>query len=110
MAEFGLDYFDLKILNIGKKHFRLRINRLRYQIFINKESKVVVKNNKIIIKMHKKEPLLWKELRQEFMTEEERQKSNLDHIKKIFTLKGFISIEKFCRIQFSSLRVNKSSN
>ena len=65
IAEFSKDSLDLKILNLGNKNYRLRISNLRYPIYNTTETQVVLKYNKIIVKMHKREPLMWKELRQD---------------------------------------------
>ena len=50
---------------MGKKNFRFKLDKLRYPIYNTKETQVILKYNKIIIKMHKRDPQIWKELRQD---------------------------------------------
>ena len=41
------------------------MSNLRFPIYATDETRIVLKKNKIIIKMHKKEPLIWKTLQKE---------------------------------------------
>jgi hypothetical protein len=65
IAEFSKDSLDIKVLNIKSKNYRLRLDKLRYPIYNTKQTQIVLKYNKIIIKMHKRDPQIWRELRQD---------------------------------------------
>ena len=79
---------DIKVLNIDDKNYRLRISNLRYPIYNTKETKVVLKYNKIIIKMHKRDPLLWRELRKDQTPNHQNSCLEEGFVRMIETLRG----------------------
>ena len=51
------------MLNVNDKHYRLRVTNLRFPIIRSNINQVIVKENKLIVKIFKEDHQIWGDLR-----------------------------------------------